>query len=305
MSKWWILVLLVAFVACDSNGPTTPDTVPTVGTQETVTSQSVPQAQPTPEPSPTPKPELPLWVSCDPVTGICTFGTDKPRPVYAKCTLPAQHAPVYGEWNSIVSNGDTVDVRDICNKIEPEDCAPKTVAVQVDFQGMGRHLGHLGPLYHLTFPQRLSPEECEGCPEGEPTIWDEWGEWGECELTALTVQETCYECKYGVRYSQECDEEPIIIERLFDRREVDCPNGECVIPPEGTTLSWSGPGNPDTECAAFNSYGGPYEAGTPADFYLCKAGTDREVWYSFPDGDYCNNGKERSHSTECRCIVED
>jgi hypothetical protein len=183
------LALIGYMVACDDNGPTTPD--PVVQQPTTPTPQTVTPVQVTPNPTATPKPELPLWVSCNAATGICTFGTDKPRPVSAKCTKPAQNDPFYGTWNATVNDGDTVDVRDVCNKIEPNDCSPKTVAVQVDFHGMGRHLGHLGPLYHLTFPQKLSPEECEECIEWkEPKISTECGAYGECHplLQAATIE---------------------------------------------------------------------------------------------------------------------
>ncbi len=88
---------------------------------------------------------------------------------------------------------------------------------------------------------------------------------------------------------------------IIREREVDCPEEpKCVIPAEGLTLSWSGPGDPHTECSAF----GPYTDGTPADFWLCKAGSDRIVSYFDPSGDeVCPNGKELSHVTSCVCDV--
>ena len=172
-------VLYMAACEKEASGPTAP--TPAVTFDPTVNQGTVTTPTPAASPEATPKPELPLWVSCDAATGICTFGTDKPRLVSAKCTEPAQDAPVYGTWDAVVNDGDTIDVRDICHKIEPNDCSPKTVPVQVDFQGMGRHLGHLGPLYSLTFPQKLDPEECEDCIEWkEPKVSIQCGDFNEC-----------------------------------------------------------------------------------------------------------------------------
>lgn len=85
-------------------------------------------------------------------------------------------------------------------------------------------------------------------------------------------------------------------------RPVECPNG-CVIPPEGTTLSWHGPANCEAECSAF---GDQYQCSdNGADFWICKAGNDRIVEHSFPDGDNCRNGKEVSHVRACVCEDDD
>jgi hypothetical protein len=190
-----IVVILGGFWAytqgCTSKGPTIPDPVvnqPAPPAPVAVNPQPVQPVVPTA----TPKPELPLWVNCDAATGICTFGTDKPRPVSAKCTKPAENDPFYGTWSAVINDGDTVDVRNICHKIEPNDCSPKTVPVQIDFQGMGRHLGHLGPLYQLTFPQKLDPKECEECVEWkEPKI--SCGEYGECHPHPAVLAPACFE----------------------------------------------------------------------------------------------------------------
>jgi len=81
----------------------------------------------------------------------------------------------------------------------------------------------------------------------------------------------------------------------------DCPK-PCEIPDEGYTLSWSGKGDPQTECQAFGDYDA-IDDGTPA-FFICKAGLDREVQYSYPTGETCSNGKDISHVTACVCSSE-
>jgi hypothetical protein len=176
-----VLAVLAYMGACDEDTPTIPDPVVTQPTPPTPVSPAPVPTEVTP--SPTPKPELPIWVSCNAGTGICTFGTSDggTYAVYAKCTEPAGHAAVHGEWRSDVVDGDKVDVRDVCHKIEPYDCKPRSVPVQVDFQAKHRHIGHLGPLYHLKFPQKLSPEECEECVEWpKPKVSTECAEWNEC-----------------------------------------------------------------------------------------------------------------------------
>jgi len=134
----------------------------------------------------------------------------------------------------------------------------------------------------------------EGPYEGE-VIWDPTVHEGRCPATAAALtgsrchqngkRTTTWDCKDPTGASV-C-------------RNVTCPTPPpCVIPPEGTTLSWSGAGDPDSECAAF----GPYEATWwNPDFYICKAGNDRIVEYS-PPGARCDNGKERSHTTKCECV---
>jgi hypothetical protein len=369
--------LAVAAVACKDDPPTIPDPVVT---QPVVPAPVSPAPTPVEvTPSPSPDSELPIWVSCNRVTGICTFGTSDggTYKVYAKCTKPAGNAAVHGEWRGDVVDGDKVDVRDVCNKIEPFDCKPRTVPVQIDFQAKHRHIGHLGPLYQLKFPQRLSPEECEECVEWEePKVSTECAEWNECHThpsaTHQTpfVSETCWQerlcvdaiewnCKdpetreyeeaqpcececvpewsewelISTEYTEWSACEPVVsfsignhrscqqtrlrtetyqrVEKCTQETETkteeetetqpcDCPP-ECVIPPAGTTLSWSGPANCEAECSAF----GPYECGTPADFWICKAGNDRIVEHTFPGGDLCRNGKERSHTRSCVCVEED
>lgn len=77
------------------------------------------------------------------------------------------------------------------------------------------------------------------------------------------------------------------------------PDPQCLLPEEGTVLSWKGAGDPQTECRNFGLYDAVDE-GTP-DFYLCKAGNDREVDYQEPTGPTCGNGKDVSHVTRCVC----
>ena len=213
-------------VACTDDSPTIPTPAPPTVTFDPSVNQGVVVGAPTVVASPSPAPELPLWVSCDANTGICTFGTDKPRLVDAKCTIPGENPPTYGTWSAVVNDGDTVDVRDICHKIEAEDCAPKTVPVQVDFHGMGRHIGHLGPLYNLTFPQKLSPEECEECVEWkEPKTSTSCGDWNECHehLLAVTAP-SCFQEKECIETTEWNCKDPETRE-LEETQPCEC---ECV-----------------------------------------------------------------------------
>ncbi len=171
-------VLLVGGVACQSDNPTVPDIVLPETASTPVPVEVEPQIITAPQATPG---ELPLWVKCNQATGVCTFGTDKPRPVDAVCTYPGENHPIWGTWNAVINDGDTVSAVDICTEVpgvDEERCVPITKPVQVDFHGMGRHIGHLGPLYNLTFPATLSPEECDECRE-EPVI--EVGPWSDCE----------------------------------------------------------------------------------------------------------------------------
>lgn len=289
------LVTGFVIVACNNDdSPTQPTVAATAVPPPAATTNSGGETQPTVTPSPTPKPELPLWVSCDPATGICKFGTDKPRPVSAKCTKPAETDPFYGTWSAVINDGDTVDVRDICNKIEAEDCAPKTVPVQVDFQGMGRHLGHLGPLYQLTFPQKLSPEECEECKEWkEPKISTECGDYGECHpiLAALTeVAPACEQERTCVETSTWNCKDPDIRE-YTESEPCDCPcieggpypglplwmdannplEGQCEeeIPPLEPGVQTLN-GEPEKNCHINGTQRIKYDCQDPETRFLCK-----------------------------------
>jgi hypothetical protein len=99
--------------------------------------------------------------------------------VDAICTIPGETVPTYGTLAWVVNDGDVFDVRNVCHKIEAEDCAPVSKPVQVDFHGMGRHIGHVTPT--LKFPQKLPPEECEACVEWkEAKITHDCGDFNEC-----------------------------------------------------------------------------------------------------------------------------
>ena len=197
MKKTFAVLSCAAFaalivVACNDPGPTSPTTsrVPA-----TVPGAAAPARAPA-APEATPQPELPLSVSCNKATGICTFGTDKPRPVSAVCTAPGQHND-WGAWSAVVNDGDTVNALDICDPskipgVDEERCVPLTQGVQIDFQGMGRHIGHLGPLWLMTFPANLSEKECEDCEEtNEPKtipqepVWEDQIRRGACEPEVL------------------------------------------------------------------------------------------------------------------------
>jgi hypothetical protein len=148
--------------------------------------------------------------------------------------------------------------------------------------------------------EEARPCECECIEEGPyegEAVWGGETLKGSCPetFTASHGGERCHEL--GERtITWDCKDpttEPLC-------RPAECPD-DCVIPDEGTTLSWSGKGDPDTECEAF----GPYEATwSNPDFYICKAGNDRIVEYS-PPGAKCDNGKDRSHTTKCRCEEDD
>jgi hypothetical protein len=187
-------------VTCSDDSPTTPN--PVVTTPATPAPVSVTPAVVTPSPQPTATPDTrPIFADCNNATGICTFKTVDSRAynVSAKCTEPAQDAPVHGTWSRTgVVDGDTVDARDVCNKIEPKDCEPVTKPVQVDFHAAGRHIGHLGPIWRMTLEQKLSPEECEGCVEEGPyvgkEIWDPTILEGPCpETFSTSCEEKCHQ----------------------------------------------------------------------------------------------------------------
>jgi hypothetical protein len=164
--------------------------------------------------------------------------------------------------------------------------------------------------FTYTPPEDCKPNECT------PGDWveisrseKEYGEWGRCpqveDVVLGCAPEKCYECRpwtQEVVYSNGCDQRSEKINGT-ERRETECPPPPppCELPAEGTTLSWSGKGDPQTECEAFGSY----DAGLPADFWICKAGTDREVMYSYPEGSTCSNGKDISHVTTCVCGERD
>ena len=315
-----VFALLAYMGACDSKGPSIPDPV--------VTQPEAPTAiSPAPEvvvisPQATPDPSLPIIAVCNKATGICTFESDKLRPVDAVCTYPGQTHPIWGTWSAAVDDGDTVDVRDICTDVpgvDEERCVPITKPVQVDFHGAGRHIGHLGPIYNLTFPATLSPEECERCIEfEEPVVTRDLV--CEDEVQESPREGSCFvDCELTITHTWKC-REPDVRTRPH-RKPVDCPpvcdeqetfgfnkltGDECepvCLPPEEITLSWEGPGDPETECAAFGDYV-PAGDANPL-FWICKAGTDREVWLTFPDGDTCRNGKDVSHVRACVCEVDD
>lgn len=84
--------------------------------------------------------------------------------------------------------------------------------------------------------------------------------------------------------------------------QADCgppPPPPCDLPVVGTTISWTGPGDPQTECEAFG-----LSAGSPPDSLICKAGNDRTIVPLDHSGPTCPNGKKASHFTPCVCPVE-
>ena len=234
----WIVAILAAlglyatYLASCSDPVTTPDPVVTTPATPAPVAVTPTPVEATPAPQPTATPDTrPIHAICNKTTGICTFETDKPRPASAKCTKPAQNDPFYGTWNAVVDNTTTVDVRDICHKVEADDCKPKTVPVQVDFHSAGRHIGHLGPLHQLTFPQKLSPEECEECVEEPRKIYErECGDWGEClpvvGASAVTNGRVCQKtqaCTVTEGVDYQCQEDDI---RTYDdpaTEPCDCP----------------------------------------------------------------------------------
>lgn len=137
--------------------------------------------------------------------------------------------------------------------------------------------------------------ECEEEPEeiGRELVRE--GAWGACVRGDWSCSQTRVDA-YEVTWKQ-CDTMWTTNERDIQTRFCDC-GSDCVTPEAGTVLTWEGPGDPDTECAAF----GPYLATElGGDFYLCKAGNDREVVYPpLPEG-VCGNGKDISHITACEC----
>lgn len=139
--------------------------------------------------------------------------------------------------------------------------------------------------------------------------WSEWEDVVETFTVEVCTEEVLQTRQRTIEYwSQICDQEPVLIDTKTERekrsveREVPCPE-KCVLPEEGTTLSWNGEGNPEAECDAFETFTGEdYIVGTPPPgFYICKAGEDREVMYSYPQGETCGNGKDISHVTSCVC----
>ena len=312
-------VLLVGGVACQSDNPTVPDIVLPETASTPAPVEVEPQIITAPQATPG---ELPLWVKCNQATGVCTFGTDKPRPVDAVCTYPGQNHPIWGTWKAVINDGDTVDARDICTDVpgvDEERCVPITKPVQVDFHGMGRHIGHLGPIYNLTFPANLSPEECEPCVEEEEPVEVVRELVCEDEVFESPREDKCFvNCELTITRTFSCGRVEMVTRP--HRKPVDCPpvcevetfgfnklNGdECPVvclPPEEITISWVGAGDPETECAAFGDYV-PAGDANPL-FWICKAGNDREVWLTFPDGDTCRNGKDVSHVRACVCEDDD
>ena len=314
------LGICMAFaLGCNDDSPTIPDPVviqPNAPEQQEVTPVviTVPQEEP--------NSDLPVWVKCNPATGVCTFTSDKPRPVDAVCTYPGQNHPIWGKWNAVVETGDTVNAVDICTDVpgvDAERCVPITKPVQIDFHGAGRHIGHLGPLYNLTFPATISPEECEPCVESEEPVEVVRELVCEEEVFESPREDKCYvNCELTITRTYSCGRVEVVTRP--HRKPVDCPpvcevetfgfsklNGdECPVvclPPEEITISWVGAGDPETECAAFGDYV-PAGDHNPL-FWICKAGNDREAWLTFPDGDTCRNGKDVSHVRACICEEED
>lgn len=317
-------VLLGILWACTADKPTVPDAVvvqPTVPVTQEATPTIVTAPQPGPDSG------LPVWVTCNKATGVCTFTSDRLRPVGAVCTYPGKNHPIWGTWNAVIQTGDTVNAVDICTDVpgvDEERCAPITKPVQIDFHGAGRHIGHLGPIYNLTFPATLSPEECEECVEFErpviTRVFTPTGDWSECVETPNRPA-ACKRWRWGtleITRTWNCKEPEVARREHRESEPCECgpvcntafgfnklTGDECPVclPPEEITISWEGPGDPETECAAFGDYV-PAGDHNPL-FWICKAGTDREAWLTFPDGDTCRNGSDVSHIRACICENED
>jgi hypothetical protein len=111
----------------------------------------------------------------------------------------------------------------------------------------------------------------------------------QCHQLGIQTTTTTWDCQ-----------DPTFGERQLCR-PVDCPQTECVLPPDGATLQ--NLTNPRVECDAFEQFTGEdYEPTlSDPDFWICKAGRDHIVSHT-PTGSTCPNGKDRSHETMCRCV---
>jgi hypothetical protein len=229
-----IATIVLGIWSCDKASPTKPTPAPTPVAVSTPAPVAV--ASPQPEPSPTPKPDRPVNAICEGDPIMCHFETDHLRPVNAVCTAPGQHND-WGSWNG--TTDDVVSPLDICDtskipSVPEERCAPVTINVQIDFHAAGRHAGHLGPSWAITFPANLTPEECTKCEEWEePEISTECRPFGECHpvVQALNGEEapSCTHERYCVdTFSWNC-KDPEKGEPYLDSE----PCEDCCIPEWG------------------------------------------------------------------------
>jgi hypothetical protein len=116
-------------------------------------------------------------------------------------------------------------------------------------------------------------------------VQGDWGPIGCRRTDAYLVVETWKQC------------DMLWTTERYERDVVPCECGPTCELPEVEVLSWSGPGDPESECAAF----GDYVPSEVPDFWICKAGNDREVWLEEPTGSSCRNGKDVSHTLGCAC----
>jgi len=154
----------------------------------------------------------------------------------------------------------------------------------------------------------VEPCECECVEDPEPVsierVFTPSGEWSECAATPNRPAD-CKRFRSGIltiTRTFSCGRVEITEREHRQSEACECPSG-CVIPEAGTTISFEGAGDCETECEAFGDY--QCSDDETADFWICKAGTDRIAEHEFPDGDTCRNGKDVSHVRACVCEVED
>jgi hypothetical protein len=189
-----------------------------------------------------------------------------------------------------------------------DTCFPETLQVDVivgdcpnPAQAFDDYRGGL----RFTLPAGKTGPECEECVEEEPTLVKTEvieGEWNRNPRASSTT-EICFEYRTitTIHTWQLCDTVWTTTETEQEQRPVDCDDACDSIPTEGTTLTWTGAGDPQTECRAFGSFNATEGR---ADFFICKAGNDRIVDYPPLSVGTCDNGKDISHFTACVCVDE-
>ena len=298
------LYVLFAFAGCRNDGLTSPSPTPEATPVLVETSVTPPPAPASPEPTGHTdikiKPDGTIVISSESTYTACVYddAVDWDQPLLTSYK-------VHQGSNPLLFTNETCEPLKLQVDVLGTDTCP---------QKAGPFEQYLGGL-RILLPSSLSPEECVECEDTEPTLISteiiKEGKWSECEPliptrpSTSTVVSQCFRSRditYELTY-QLCDTlwTETVTRPVREECACECEE-ECVLPEEGLTLSWRGAGDPQTECRAFGEYNA---VRTGADFYICKAGTDREVMYSPPTGETCSNGKDISHITKCACPPED
>jgi hypothetical protein len=183
------------------------------------------------------------------------------------------------------------------------------------------------PAGHCYFDKDGKPATAQAATESckTPPCVEEWieergepetitGEWGACEriLTETGFGEaTVSPCRRSrtvtlIRYEiSSCTKSRREKSRTVttETTPCECSEEQCEVPAIGTTETFTGAGDPDSECEAFGNFRAADDE--DPDFYICKAGNDRIVQTYDAQAEECSNGKEVSHWTGCVCKPED